>query len=368
MRKIIALAAVIVLLIIASACSLLSMGTYSDRDTPSIPTDEYDGPDGHIVIKPELDVESDVEINLDDLPDISGFSGLERDEFGILIGSVVFEEPLLLVGAYDAINVRNGPSTEAERVATIGYGQVAEATEVVDGWYHITVLPGMFEGYTRSDLLKDYSPDVIYYAAPRVDYIVNPGNDEITAENKLVDVRTVIPDIEFYIIFATPYNFTGATLYSRDLPILQIKTAEKLSVAQELFKEDGYRIKIYDAYRPSRVSGILFSIIGDPNYIAPAGTSVHNRAAAIDMTLIDEDGNELEMPSPMHTLDRTSNRDYPGMTAEARNNMNYMASIMIRCGFSTVSTEWWHFSDTEIGNYPPLDFTFSEFSIYSVNP
>ena len=374
MKRIFAFAAVAVMVFAVAGCDLLN--SYSDRYVPNQSASD-DGPLTHLVHKLDLDidVEPDAEGNPPELPNASAAmpepSGLERDEYGILIGSLVFDEPVLLVGAYDAINVRSGPDIESERVASLGLGQMAEATEVVDGWYRVTVLPGMYAGFVRSDLLMDYSENIQYFASPRVDYIVRPGSgsddeDRIVMENTLVDVRTVIPDIDYYMIFATPYNFTGSTLYLRDIPILQSKTAEKLKAAQELFREDGYGIKIYDAYRPSSVSGILFSIVGDPSYIAPAGTSVHNRAAAIDMTLVDEDGNELEMPSPIHTLDRTSNRDYPGMSAEGRKNMDYMASIMRRCGFTTVSTEWWHFSDTEIGNYPPLDFSFSEFLMYAV--
>ena len=369
MKRTIVFAAAATVLLFAAGCDMLP--SYSDRYVPSQSETSGNDPVTHIVNKLDIEIDSDEQVSPPEFPisAISESTGLERDEYGILIGSMVFDEPVLLVGAYDAINVRRGPDIESERVASIGLGQVAEATEVVDGWYHITVLPGMYVGFARSDLLMDYSETTRYFAAPRVDYIVRKGSDgedEIVMENTLVDVRTVIPDIDYYMIFATPYNFTGSTLYSRDIPILQAKTAEKLKGAQELFGEDGYGIKIYDAYRPSSVSGILFSIVGDPSYIAPAGTSVHNRAAAIDMTLVDSDGNELEMPSPMHTLDRTSNRDYQGMTAESRKNMDYMASIMRRCGFTTVSTEWWHFSDTEIGNYPPLDFTFSEFLMYAV--
>jgi len=379
-KKVIVLAVIVSLSFFAVACNLMEPET--NRYVPARSTlydnktDTGDTGDTGASYRPVLDIEPDInpgigsghEFSPPELPDTAESTGLERDEFGILIGSLVFDEPVLLMGAYDVINVRDGPDIATQRVATIGMGQVAEATEVVDGWYHITIFPGMFTGYARSDLLVDYDENIKYFAAPRVDYIVRPGSngEDIVMESTLVDVRTIIPDIEYHMIFATPDNFTGSTLYARDVPILQSGTADKLAKAFELFVEDGYRIKIYDAYRPSSVSGILFSIIGDPTYIAPQGTSMHNRAAAIDMTLVDFDGNELEMPSPMHTLDRTSNRDYQGMSAEARKNMDYMASVMRKCGFTTVQSEWWHFSDSEIANYPPLDFTFMEFFFYPV--
>ena len=387
MKKAVAIMAIISIAFASCACDLLKFDPVRANSGRAETTDNgayyrsyieagseaFTEPDNSPVNKPELDIELDIEAGsnagLSDWSAESEPGGLERDEYGILIGSIVFDEPILLVGAYDVINVRAGPDIGTQRAATIGLGQVAEASEVVDGWYHVTVLPGMFEGYVRSDLLVDYDDTVRYLASPRVDYIVRTNADgtETVTENTIVDVRTIIPDIEYYMIFATPGNFTGETLYARDIPVLQAGTAEKLKKAHEVFAQDGYKIKIYDAYRPSSISGVLYSIIQDSTYIAPAGTSMHNRAAAVDMTLVDFDGNELEMPSPMHTLNRTSNRDYQGMTAESRKNMDYMTSIMRQCGFTTVQSEWWHFSDSQISNYPPLDITFTEFSLYAVD-
>ena len=285
------------------------------------------------------------------------------------IGSAVFDEPVLLIGALNVVNVRSGPGTEHPLVTTIGMGQEAEAVEVVDGWYHVTIFPGMFTGYIDSELLVAHVENRQFFANTREDSIEvrDSGGRTVTRDSKLVDVRAALPDIEYYMIFATPDNFTGRTLYSRDVCILQSGTVEKLAKAQELFAQDGYTIKIYDAYRPSSVSGILSGIITDPRYVAPAGVSIHNRAAAVDMTLVDSDGNELEMPSPMHTFDSTSHRDSSVMSAEAKANMDYMTGIMRQSGFTTVSSEWWHFSDSEASKYPPLDFTFNEFTFYSVD-
>ncbi|MDR2600679.1 MAG: SH3 domain-containing protein [Oscillospiraceae bacterium] len=285
------------------------------------------------------------------------------------LGSEMYSEPVKLVGALSIANVREGPNGVYDVVATIGRGQLAEATELVDGWYKVTVFPGMFVGYIDSSFLVEHLESRKFFAEPRIDSInVRQSSGEvITRESKLVDVRELIPDIEVYLIFATPDNFTGRTLYDRDIFLLQEGTARKLLRAQELFKQDGYRIKVYDAYRPSSVSGILFDIIRDPNYVARAGTSSHNRAAAVDITLIDEFGNELEMPSPMHTFNSTSHRDSSAMSAEAKKNMDYMASIMRQSGFTTIQTEWWHFSDSDSSRYPPLDFSFKDFTFRFVD-
>lgn len=299
-------------------------------------------------------------------------SGLARGADGILIGSVDFNEPIFLMGMSSnplaIINVRKGPSIDAFRVnsewgtVTIGKGQKVEAFGVEDGWYRVRVHPGMFEGYIRSDLLVPYDETRQYYADSISNFDTKMSRDEeLISESTLVDLRTVAPDIVYSLIFATPDNYTGNTQYSRDVPLLQAGTAEKLRQAQELFKQDGYSIKLYDAYRPSSVSGRLYNLIRDARYVAKAGTSIHNRAAAVDITLVDATGTELEMPSPMMTLDSSSHRDSKAMSDEARANMNYMTEIMKQVGMSNViSTEWWHFGDSESSKYLPIDIEFRD--------
>jgi len=278
----------------------------------------------------------------------------------VQIGSRVFDEPVLLVGAVTTANVRSGPGILYPVVASVGFGQVAEATQLVDGWYDVTIFPGMFTGFVDSELLVEFVENRQFFAHTRRDVIG-------ARESELVDVRTVIPDILYDLVFATPDNFTGETQYARAVPILQSGTAEKLRRAQEAFKRDGFRIKIYDAYRTSYVSGILFDIVRDTTYVARAGQSTHNRAAAIDMTLVDADGNELEMPSPMHTFNRTSHRNSTEMSEAAKRNMDYMTGIMVQNGFTTIQSEWWHFNDSEASRYPVLDFTFREFTFYFID-
>lgn len=289
-----------------------------------------------------------------------------KDENGILIGSAVFEASLKMMGNNNGINVREQPNTDCKTVAIIGLGQVVEVDELVNGWYKVTVLPGMQKGFIRSDLLVDFDENKKFVAKARrqtIDVLNKETGEMEPKKSNLVDVRRYLPDIEYYIIFATPDNFTGKTLYARDLCLLQKGTVDKLVKAQKLFEADGYTIKIYDAYRPSKVSGALYNIIKDPKYIASAGTSIHNRGAAVDMTLVDSNGNELEMPTPMHTLNETANRDYKDMTDTARKNMDYMTGVMRKCGFGTINSEWWHFSDSNANAYPPLDIDFAKISV-----
>jgi D-alanyl-D-alanine dipeptidase len=167
-------------------------------------------------------------------------------------------------------------------------------------------------------------------------------------KNNLVDVAQYSDGIKINLLLATDDNFLDMNVYGRPVCLLQKDTLDKLNQAQEKFQADGYSIIIYDAYRPYSVTVQLYDKFKDGTYVAgPRIGSVHNKGGAIDMSLVDKNGIPLEMPSPIHTLDSTSNRSNPNMTAEARENMEYMAKIMRSCGFSTIASEWWHFSDTD---------------------
>ena len=176
-------------------------------------------------------------------------------------------------------------------------------------------------------------------------------------KDELVDIRRFAPDIHLNILFAQDNNIAHGNVYEQEICLIQRGTLEKLLEAQAIFEEDGYSIIAYDIYRPYSVTCILYDIHRDGTYVAGKRFgSVHNKGAAIDMSLIDNSTGEIvEMPSPMHTLNSSSNRNNPHMTDTARENMNYMADVMRQCGFSTISSEWWHFNDTESDQYMRTD-------------
>ena len=185
---------------------------------------------------------------------------------------------------------------------------------------------------------------------------------------ELVDLRIVIPNIEIYQIFGTDQNFTGNILYDNPVPVLQKRTAMKLKQAAELFAQDGYHIKIYDCYRPKSVQYILYDIVQNSSYIADPyhSASNHNRAAAVDMVLVDADGNELEFPTPMHTFNSSARRDHSyNWTDEQIQNVDYMTNIMLQCGFKIIQSEWWHFSDTDYKKFEVLDIAMNDIPRYT---
>lgn len=187
---------------------------------------------------------------------------------------------------------------------------------------------------------------------------------QLEGSNGMINVRLRDESILCYMLFAQEENFCNTPLYDADVCMLEINTFAKLQTAQQRFMQDGYRIKLNDAYRPQNVQYKLFDVIPDRTYIAnPATGSRHNRGLAVDMTLVDmETGLEIEMPSEMHVFGGPGRRDYEGHSDEARKNMEYMTEVMEECGFTSIRSEWWHFMDLSFEeNYPVLDIRMSLF-------
>ncbi len=195
----------------------------------------------------------------------------------------------------------------------------------------------------------------VYNAAASIDIEPSYYFEPKVLPDELVDVRRYTSGIEIDMVFAKDGNVLGDALYEREVCLLQKGTAEKLQKAQDIFAQKGYSIVIYDAYRPHSVTVAMYEKYKNPTYVSrPKFGSDHNRGAAVDMSLIDKDGNPVEMPSPIHTFSSASHRDSK-MSRKAESNMNYMAKVMKSCGFKAINSEWWHFSDTDALKYLRTD-------------
>lgn len=187
------------------------------------------------------------------------------------------------------------------------------------------------------------------------------GEDEPFEYEGLVEIREMDSTIEVDLKYATSDNFTGETLYQLEVCLLLKPTAEKLVAANAEFAEEGYRLKIWDAYRPKSAQQIMWEHSPDGVYVAdPAVGSNHNRGASVDVTLVDQNGRELEMPTGFDEFTEKASRNYPGMTEEARRNMEYLTKVMVRNGFSVIQSEWWHFNDADYKEYPHLDISLED--------
>ncbi len=179
---------------------------------------------------------------------------------------------------------------------------------------------------------------------------------DLYQEPKLVEVTALDPTIQTEQMWATGATLVNEPIYERPRLLLRREVAERLVRINARLKEQGYRLKLYDGYRPLSVTQRLWKLHPDPRYLAsPTVGSRHNRGAAVDITLTDLAGNELEMPSKYLTFDITSHRTWEGMTPTARANMNLLTQAMRSEGFTTINEEWWHYDAPGWRDYPVLD-------------
>jgi len=190
----------------------------------------------------------------------------------------------------------------------------------------------------------------------------NEKTDEIVEIEGLVELIKLDDSFVIDIKYATTDNFTGKKIYSSARCFIHKNTAKKLIAANNEFKSLGYRIKVFDAYRPYSAQQILWDAAPDKSYIAnPKKGSVHNKGAAVDVTLVDEQGNELPMPSNYDEMTKRSHLNYKDCDEQLIKNRELLGSIMVKHGFKRISTEWWHFDDPDAKNYPILDIPFESF-------
>ena len=188
-----------------------------------------------------------------------------------------------------------------------------------------------------------------------------------------------IPSVIQEIRYHSTYNFIGDRIDGYEEPVAFItREAARglLSAANELIVK-GYRLKIFDAYRPAvAVKHFVLWGIEDQDirmkpYFYPdldkqelfskgyvAKQSSHSRGSAIDLTLVDmKTGRELDMGSPFDFFGEASHPDYKGITDEQFENRMILQNAMTRNGFLPLSCEWWHFMLAD-EPYPDTYFTF----------
>jgi D-alanyl-D-alanine dipeptidase len=177
------------------------------------------------------------------------------------------------------------------------------------------------------------------------------------AADRLIDVSKLSAGFVIDLRYATKDNFTGIKLYPSGICCLQEDTAWKLAAANRELMKKGYRIKIWDAYRPLSIQKKMWEIMPDSRYLANPykNGSKHNRGAAVDVTLVDKNGKEVEMPSGFDEFSARASRNNPSMSAAAAKNLKLLTDALTKNGFKSISTEWWHFDDASYANYPLLD-------------
>lgn len=183
--------------------------------------------------------------------------------------------------------------------------------------------------------------------------------DSLYTSQGLVNVTDMDSTIKVDLRYSTTNNFTGMDIYgSLEEAYLQPEALDKLVEASTLLNESNsdYRLLIYDAARPRRVQQVLWDVVDLPEdekstYVAnPQSGSIHNYGCAVDLTIIDADGNELDMGTGYDDFSEKAHIDEEeklienGILNETQvENRRLLRQVMTAAGFETIKSEWWHF-------------------------
>lgn len=178
--------------------------------------------------------------------------------------------------------------------------------------------------------------------------------DKKMVEYGLVDVRTMDSTIAVHLMYATADNFVGKNMYGTlNKAYMQPEIAKLIVRAQKTLKAKNpdWSLKIMDAARPMSVQRTMFATVaGTPKNIYVANPSKgggrHNYGTAVDITIIDKNGTELDMGSAVDFLGIESHIDAYDkglISAKAEQNRRLLIDIMASVGMSVNSREWWHF-------------------------
>lgn len=161
---------------------------------------------------------------------------------------------------------------------------------------------------------------------------------------ELVDVEREVPGVRLDIRYATTDNFMREQLYPVAKAYLRVPAAGALAGVQEALKKRRLELKIFDGYRPYEVTEKIWEPYRNPDFVAdPAEGSRHNRGCAVDVTLVDENGEELPMPTGYDDFTEKASHDYQHLPEEAIRNRELLREVMESHGFEALSTEWWHY-------------------------
>jgi D-alanyl-D-alanine dipeptidase len=177
----------------------------------------------------------------------------------------------------------------------------------------------------------------------------------VNALQCLVEITAAGHDVLVDIAYASAANFTGSAVYARPGCYLHPDAAERLAVAVALARPLGLRLKIFDAFRPAEAQWVLWRARPDPEFLAdPRRGSPHSRGAAVDLTLVDADGNDLDMGTGFDAFTPLSHHGATAVGAAAQRNRLLLLGLMTAAGWDFYRREWWHYQLFQARQYPLL--------------
>ena len=171
------------------------------------------------------------------------------------------------------------------------------------------------------------------------------------ADTTFVRLADFSADFAYDMRYATENNFLKAKVYDCAECYTRVKTAKALIAANADFMKKGVKIKFFDCYRPNSVQYKMWEIVPNPQYVAnPDKGSIHNKGGAVDITLVDMEGNELDMGTDFDYFGKRAYHDNMDLPQEILDNRKLLKETMEAHGFWSIRTEWWHYNLSAASN------------------
>jgi D-alanyl-D-alanine dipeptidase len=166
-----------------------------------------------------------------------------------------------------------------------------------------------------------------------------------TDDNAFVNLKNYSNDFVYDMKYATDDNFLKEKVYPCAECFLRVKTVKSLLEANKMFLAKGYKIKLYDCYRPKAIQKKMFQLVPDANYVAnPKKGSIHNRGGAVDISLVDFNGIELDMGTKFDFFGKEASHNYLSLSDTVLANRKLLKEIMLQNNFKSFDSEWWHYN------------------------
>ncbi len=182
------------------------------------------------------------------------------------------------------------------------------------------------------------------------------SRNPVFAKAGLIEITEVDSSIAIDLRYTRESAIARRPLYQPNMvALLRPETAVRLKKANDYVKQYGYRIKVWDAYRPPEAQLILWEASGhDDRFVANPHSkpSQHSCGTAVDVTLVTRGGAEVKMPTGFDSFTPQAAARYVGLSEEVEKRRDILQRGMLEAGFYLLPNEWWHFTDRKFRDYP----------------
>ena len=178
-----------------------------------------------------------------------------------------------------------------------------------------------------------------------------------SSQSELILITEEKYSVVIDMAYATANNFTGNPVYLSQDCYLHPVAARQLQRAVQLLAPLKMKLKIWDAYRTKAAQAELFKIMPNPDYISDPETGIcsHCRGVAIDVTIVDQHGQNLDMGTEFDDFRPLAHHGNEQVSGKAQRNRLMLAGVMSIAGFDSLSTEWWHYQLRDTKHYPIIE-------------